>query len=293
MARLTLIAFLILSALNSFSQSLCEKLAKAKKEYYGFKPNSLKGEQVQAKSADLDKFWELAKADPEKSLPCLKEMILSENNDPYFCFDASTLILSIDKKEQYLDVVLQGVNKADLGQLQLEAYLRVCFFLSKKGKDITAATEKLISEKGAHVFLTAHAIDLSAIDASLFLYNTMSDEIAENSLINTIKNGNATAKHNAAVVLNILSTNKGDAFINELMNNGQLADSTKAFVLKDRETFSKADNASTVGKTEERLRTERHETIQGLSDEGLQRFFRITTELITLRSRSRKDYLKH
>jgi hypothetical protein len=130
MTRLLVIILFTIVSLNSHVQSMCEKLAAMKAQYYGFLPTSLKSKQQEAKSADLDKFWNLAKTDPDKALPCLKEIIFNENNDPYFCFDASTLILSLDKKQQYLDVVLAGVNKTDLKQLQLEIYLQACFFLA-------------------------------------------------------------------------------------------------------------------------------------------------------------------
>ncbi|MBD1365336.1 hypothetical protein IDJ77_16080 [Mucilaginibacter sp. ZT4R22] len=285
MRRLSVIALFIIISFNSRAQSLCEKLANLKTQCYGFIPTSLTTKQQEAKSAELDKFWNLAKTDPNKALPCLKEMILNENNDPYFCFDASTLILSLDRKQQYLDVVLAGVNKTDLKQLQLETYLQVCFSLAKNGKDITAATEKLISTPGAHVYLTIHVIDLSAIDASLFLYNTMTTESAERCLINIITNGNPTGRHNAAVVLNILSTARGDSLLNKLIDENKLADSTKAFVLKDRKEFISQGKTELTATNEEAIRKERQESMPGLSDEGLGRYFRLTGTLMALRNK--------
>jgi hypothetical protein len=285
MLRIITTVFLALSISNCSAQSLCEKLAQLKKQYYGFKPTKLSAKQREEKSAELDKFWNMAKTAPKDALQCLKDMILTENNDPYFCFDASTLILSLDKQQQYLDVVLEGVKKTDLDDLQLETYLEVCFFLGKNGKDISTPTEKLISTPGAHVYLTTHVIDLSAIDASLFLYNTMTTEKAESSLINTITKGNAVGKHNAAVVLNLLSTPKGDSLLNRLIVEGKLADSTKRFILKDREAFTKDTKTALTIKDEESVRVARQQSIQDLSDEGLGRFFEQTRLLMTIRKK--------
>jgi hypothetical protein len=283
---------LILSGYVSSAQSTCEKLTKMKAECYGFKPTLLTEKQQKAKSAQLDRFWELAKKDTEGALPCLRDMILAENNDPYFCFDAATLIMTLDKKEAYLDVVLQAVNKAELTELQLEPYLQVCFFLGKKGKDIVHATEKLISTPKAHVFLTVHVIDLSAIDASLFLYNTMSTQDAESSLINTITNGNATGRHNAAVILNILSTDRGDSLLNKLMAENKLPDSTSKFILNDRKAFISNTKAELTEQDEDLVRKQRQETIQGLSDEGLQRYFGQTGILFTIRNKKSQNVVK-
>jgi hypothetical protein len=195
MARIFIVLFLLTSSVACSAQTLCEKLAKLKTAYYGFKPNSLDAKQTEAKSADLDKFWNRAKTDPDAALPCLRDMIMAENNDPYFCFDAASLILSLDKKEEYLDVVLAAAKKADLNQIQGEAYLNVAFFLGHKGKDISPLAEKLLSTPGAHVYLTIHVIDLNAIDASIFLYNLMNIKSAEDNLFNIIANGNPTGKH--------------------------------------------------------------------------------------------------
>jgi hypothetical protein len=285
MTRPIIIILIILSSLNCQAQSFCEKLAKLKQQFYGFSPTKLTTEQQKSKSADLDKFWNLAKTDPEAALPCLKEMIMNENNDPYFCFDASTLILELDKKERYLDVVLAGVNKSDLKGLQLETYLQVCFFLANKGKDIGAAAEKLISMPGAHVYLTIHVIDLSAIDASIFLYNTLPLEKAEDALISVINNGNSTGKHNAAVVLNILSTKKGDDFLNGLIAENKLADSTRQFILKDRKEFIDHKKYKEPARDEASIRTDRQQSIHGVSDESIERYFSFTGELMTARDK--------
>jgi hypothetical protein len=287
MVRIFIALLILFSSITCSAQTLCEKLAKLKTEYYGFKPTSLNTKQMEAKSAQLDKFWDLAKSDTAAALPCLRDMIMTENNDPYFCFDAATLILSLDKKEEYLDAVLAGANKADLNQIQGEAYLNVCFFLGHKGKDIGPLAEKLLSTPGAHVYLTVHVIDLSAIDASIFLYNLMSIKTAEDNLFNIIANGNPTGKHNAAVVLNILSTNRGDSLLNKLMNENKLADSTKAFVLRDRKAFAEHADKKQSTRTEDEVRTERTNTITALSDESIERYFSLTAELMAIRHKDK------
>ncbi|QTE35915.1 hypothetical protein J3L18_22610 [Mucilaginibacter gossypii] len=295
------------------AQTFCEKITKLKHECYGFTPKSLSLAQREAKSAQLDKFWDLAKSNKKEAALCLKNLILAENNDSYFCFDASSLLLSLDETKEYQSVVLEGVKKSNLEDLDLQPYVQLSFFLGKKGNDISALAEKLLSYPNAHVSLTQHAITLNAIDASLFLYNTMSAVKAEKSLFNIIANGNSTGKHNAVVVLNMISTPKGDSLVNRLIQNKELPDSVSNFILKDKQDFNiktacknvitRADalqklNASSYDenficeaanalKPEdiEAVREARFKTTPGLSDEGLSRYFTLTALLITMRNK--------
>lgn len=230
-------AAIILSfiTLCASAQSICDKLHDLKKKYYGFSPTGMTSEQISAKSTDLDKFWDLAKTDKPAAAECIRDMIMTENNDPYFCFDAATLLLSIDDKGLYIDAVAEGVRKCRLKDLQLETYLKVVHYLGKKGIDIRQFTERLISEPGATVFLTQHVITLSAADASLFLYNEMGTQKAEESLLGVLKNGNPTGRVNAAIVLSELSTPKGDSALKVLMTNKQLPDSITIAIQKEWE----------------------------------------------------------
>jgi hypothetical protein len=238
MKRIITIILVVITTISCSAQNTCEQLQALKKQYYGFTPSNFTQKEKEERSAGLDKFWEYAKANKPQSLECLKDMILAENNDPYFCFDASSLLLQMDDKQQYLDVILKGVGKCKLKDLDLEPYLKITCFLGIKGKDISTLTEKFISEPNAKVFLTEHVITLSAIDASLFIYNIMGTDKAESFLFKIIKDGNSTGKHNAAVALNLLSTNKGDSLINHLIETKQLADSTIKFILSDRKQFT-------------------------------------------------------
>ncbi len=219
MKRILLILILFFYSAINYGQATCDSLILLKKKVYGFKPANLSDSLKNLKSQELDLFWDCAKRNPAEATECLNTLILKEEQDSYFCFDASSLLLSIDKKQLYTSTVIKGINKCALEDIQLSAYLNICFYLGKKGQDITALTNKLISIPNASVYLANHFITLNAIDASLFLYNTMSDATAENALFGAIKNGNATARHNGTVVLTLLATERGDSLIQTLIDN--------------------------------------------------------------------------
>jgi len=322
MTRNIFTIFLLLISGSAFSQMTCDSLILLKNKVYGFKPSQLTDSLKNGKNNDLDLFWNTAHNNPKAAAPCLQTMIENENKDQYFCYDASMLLLQLDTTGKYHQTVIDGLKKCDLEELQLEPYLQICFYLGKKGFDVSDLAVKLISAPNASVYLTEHVITLSAIDASIFLFNSMPTETAEKVLTTAILNGNSTAKHNASVLLNLLSTDSGDSLLNALMEKKQLADSTIQFIRKDRKTFiikpkGSASRAKILESLNDapynmekeffgfagtddligsackqltkqdidKIRKARANSTPGLSDEALHEYFALTTILMTVRDK--------
>lgn len=319
---ITTTAFLLISC-TIFSQTkTCDSLIRFKEEFYGFKPSDLSDTLKKLKSDKLDIFWTTAKNNPADAAKCLQFLIEKEVNDSYFCFDASSLLLQLDTTDTYLPTVVSGLKKCNPEDLQLSQYLRACFYLGYKKQDIGELAIKLISIPNAKVFLSNHFITLNAIDASIFLFNTMPTATAEQVLFSAIQNGNTDAKHNGAVVLNLLGTDSGDSLINSLIEKRQISDSTIKFIQKDRGTFvinpkgsitrSKvlesledvpyniekkffgfAGDDQLIGSAckqltkldEAKIRNARGKSTPGLSDEALDEYFALTTILMTVRNK--------
>lgn len=321
MKKTYIIIFLLISCI-SISQTTCDSLILLKKNIYGFKPSELTDTLKSLKNNDLDIFWRTAKNNPKEASPCLKTLIENETNDSYFCFDASSLLIRLDSTDTYLPTIIKGLKKCELSELQLSPYLEICFYLNYKKLDVSELATKLISVPDAKIFLPNHFITLNAIDASIFLFNNMPTESAEKCLISAIENGNFTAKHNAAVLLNLLATDNGDKFLNTLIDKKQLDESTIEFIMKDRKTFiTKAKGSENRTKIIEllndvpynfekeffgfsgnekligsackqlnkqdidKIRSARSKTTPGISDEALHEYFALTTILMTVRDK--------
>lgn len=318
---ITATLFLLIS-ICSYSQTTCDSLTLLKKRIYGFKPSEFSDSLKNIKSAELDTFWQVARTNPKEAAPCLQNLIENETKDSYFCFDASSLLLRLDTTDKYLQTVIEGINKCDLEDLQLTPYLQICFYLGHKGQEIGELAIKLISIPKAKVFLANHFITLNAIDASIFLFNTMSTESAEKILISAILNGNPTAKHNAAILLNYLATDNGDSLLNLMTAEKQLPDLTIEQIKKSRnnlvikpkgttsrskilealndvpynfekEFYGFAGNEKLIGSACKRLtkqdvdkiRAARQKSTPGLSDEALHEYFALTSVLMTVRDK--------
>jgi hypothetical protein len=322
MKKILVFIILLLSSI-SFSQTTCDSLLLLKKKVYGFRPSELTDTLKSLKNKDLDLFWKTAHNNPTVAKPCLKTLIENETIDSYFCFDASSLLVKLDSTDTYLPTVINGLKKCNLNDLQLSTYLEICFYLNYKKQDITELATKLISVPDAEIFLSNHFITLNAIDASIFLFNNMPPETAEKTLLSAISNGNSTAKHNAAILLNLLATDSGDLFLNSLIEKKQLENSTIQFIMKDRknftikpkgsesrskilellndapydfekEFFGFAGNDKLMGSAckqltkqdTEKIRIARQKTTPALSDEALHEYFALTAILMTVRDKN-------
>ena len=321
MKRIITIIFILISSI-SISQTTCDSLLLLKKKVYGFKPSELTDTLKSLKNNDLNLFWRTAKNNPKEASPCLKTLIENETKDSYFCFDASSLLVRLDSTNTYLPTVINGLKNCNLEDLQLSSYLEICFYLNYKKQDVTELATKLISVPDAKIFLSKHFITLSAIDASIFLFNNMPTDVAEKCLKSTIESGNPTAKHNAAVLLNLLATDSGDEFLNSLIEKKELEASTIQFIIKDRKAFIIKPKGSVsrakileylndvpynfekeffgfsgndklissackqLNKQDiEKIRNARQKTTPGLSDEALHEYFALTTILMTVRDK--------
>lgn len=325
MTQLIAIIVFILTSYISFAQRTCDSLNILKKNVYGFKPSDLSDSLRNLKSGELDIFWKTARNNPTEASNCLQGLIENETKDSYFCFDASSLLVRLDTSSKYLPTVIAGLTKCNLEDLQLSSYLKICFYLGQRGQDIGKLTTNLISIPNAKIFLSNHFLTLNAIDASIFLFNSMPTTTAESVLISAILDGTPTAKHNAAVVLNLLATDNGDSLLNSLIEKKQLGDSTVQFILRDRKAFiikpegsasrakvlealndvpynfekefyGFAGNNNLISsackqlKTQdvERIREARRKSTPGLSDEALHEYFALTRILMTVRDKKDK-----
>jgi hypothetical protein len=326
MIRTMTTILLLISCYISYSQANCESLIQLKKSVYGFKPSDLSDSMKEMKSKELDFFWKVAKDNPADAAKCLQTLIENETSDSYFCFDASSLLLQLDTSNIFLPTVIVGLNKCNLEDLQLSTYLQICFYLGQKRYDIGELTTNLISIPNAKIYLSNHFLTLNAIDASLFLFNTLPTANAESVLIGAIQNGNATVKHNAAVVLNLLSTDAGDRFIYSLIEEKQLGDSTVQFIKNDRKNFIVKPKGSTsrtkilealndvpfnfekefygfagsenligsacrqLNKQDiDKIRDARRKSTPAISDEALHEYFALTKILMTVRNKKQRE----
>ena len=188
-------------------ESACAELQKEKSDIYGFHPAQISQKEREVKSSQMDQFWKSVKTQGPLGIDCLKQLIVAEQQDGFFVFDAASLLLSLDTSTRSLEVASSGIAKADLKDLDSSSYIRTTLFLFHRGMDITSLVEHYMTSPEVKGFVPQHAMTLDRETGAIFMYGSMPSSSADQSLIRML-NSNESATRSAAVALLPLSLTK-------------------------------------------------------------------------------------
>jgi hypothetical protein len=184
--------------------SACAELQKDKSTIYGFHPAQISRKEQDAKSSQMDQFWKSIKSQGPQGMDCLKQLIVAEQQDGFFAFDAASLLLSLDTSTTSLEVASSGIAKADLKDLDSSSYIRTTLFLLHRGMDITPLVEHYMTAPEVKGFVPQHAMTLDRETGAIFMYGSMPSSSADQSLIRMLSSKESATK-NASVALLSLS----------------------------------------------------------------------------------------
>ena len=193
-------------AVHAAGDPVCAELQKEKAGLYGFHPSRISKEEQAIKSGRMDEFWKSVKDKGQPGIECLKQLIVAEQQDGFFVFDAASLLVSLDQSPDALAVGLTGTSKADLKDLDSSAYVRMTMFLFNKGLDITPLVELYMTAPEVKGFVPQHALRLDRETGALFMYGSMPISAADHSLIRMLKSTEPATRTAAAVLLSLSST---------------------------------------------------------------------------------------
>ncbi len=166
---------------------VCAALDKSRQAIYGFRPPALAQAQHDEKSKLMDAFWDDAKKDPAKAIPCLRAMLQEESADPFFLFDASALLFGMDQTPETLQVVLAAVSRSDLNDLDPAGYIRLVMRLARHDIDTGPLAEKYLRHRKVDTYLAAHGgMKLERISGAILLYGSMESGHADRSLAKAV-----------------------------------------------------------------------------------------------------------
>jgi hypothetical protein len=181
--------------------SACASLTTAEAKTYGFEPFRLSSSERSKKSDQMDHFWEMAKNSGPAAVPCLQQMLSSEQNDPFFMFDGSSLLFTLDSSPESLAAISKALLHTDLKDVDAPAYIGFLLQLSHRDVDIGALAEKYMTYPSVETYLPQHAMKLGRVDGALILYGSMKPEIAERYLEGLAKGDDQNARAAAVFCL--------------------------------------------------------------------------------------------
>jgi hypothetical protein len=151
MIKLTVGLLLITTSL--FSQSLHDDI----RQVYDFSPGKLTREEQNKKIPQMDDFWKKVKGDTTKYLPELRTELQIEGNPKFFYFEGGQLLLSLSKSVKDKQIVLDGVLKSDLADIDRRTLVSTLNYLAKAKLNTTEAALKILDDKEFQVFLPEHS----------------------------------------------------------------------------------------------------------------------------------------
>jgi hypothetical protein len=142
---------------------------------YSFDPHKLTKDEMQTKSAELDKFWDAAKKEPEKTLPLLRAELKDIQNPPFFAYDGSKLLLSLSENPADQQLALKCLPRADLKGVQGTDYLTTVHRLAAKGYDSTQAALRILDYPDFSAFIAQHSLKLEQHGSLIYMLAPMEE----------------------------------------------------------------------------------------------------------------------
>lgn len=211
-----LVGFACLSGLSvriAYGQS-CDKLNSLRSSTYNFHPAKLSSAERNTKSREMDSFWTAVKEAGPRGIPCLKQMLDDTQNDPYFVFDGSSLLLSLAQDHDSFLLVQRVLPKTSLDDVDIASYVRLVLHLSIKGADIGPLAHKYLIYPNVDTYLPEHgAMKLDRLAGATLLYGSMPPDEADKDLSDVVKDEKSPSRDVAAEVLALNMTDASFRFM--------------------------------------------------------------------------------
>jgi hypothetical protein len=180
----------------------CAELDKLIDTTYGFKPSKLTSAERTAKSAQMDAVWNKVKADQKSLVPCLRAAISSRKADPFFRFDASSLLYSLDQSDETKKIVIQSSADVDFADIDTRYWMPNIAKFGYDGLDTSAAAETWLRYPDPGYYLPQHgAVKIDKETGALIAYGSMDEAIATPALAKIAGNADHPGRETAVRLL--------------------------------------------------------------------------------------------
>ncbi|MGJ4950622.1 hypothetical protein [Bradyrhizobium sp. HKCCYLS20291] len=248
-------------------------------DLYSFEPHKLERAAMQAKSAQLDQFWTMAKADPATTLPQLRRELETASNSAFFYYDGAKLLLALSTDRSDQAIALRAIAKADLRGIQPTDYVSTVHRLAGTGLDAREAAFQVLPFSDLKVFFPQHALTLGQNFALICMLFPMEENLFVPDLIERLgRETDLNTQKSLLLALWYAVTPEADAALQSFADGQR--DSAEAV------TFAKAllDGAKTTDSPSptqiEELRKDRRKVMQRpISDEALTEFDELTLKI--------------
>lgn len=147
------VALLLITTSIGLSQSLHDDI----KQVYDFSPGKLSREDQSEMIPLMDGFWDKVRTDTTRYLPELRKELQLEGNPKFFYFEGGQLLLSLSKAVKDKQIVLDGILKSDLNDIDRRALVSTLNYLAKSKLNTTEAALMILDDTDFRIFLPEHS----------------------------------------------------------------------------------------------------------------------------------------
>ena len=154
----------------------CQQFDALVARVYDFDQTKLNDAQQDAKERELDRFWKRVKSDKKKFLPCLRAKIADEKANPFFRFDGSNLLVSLDDSPESKRAQIAVYLGVPLDVIGVNRWVSVLTLRATEGFDVSSAARRALDDES--IFYVTDAGELvSHFDAALLLYGSQDEAL--------------------------------------------------------------------------------------------------------------------
>ncbi len=200
---------------------------------YSFLPRTLDNPRLEAKSKELDAFWEEVKRRGPVGLSDLRKELARDDLPVFFNYDGAKLLLSLSKSRQDRVLALAAISKTELRDVQWADYFYTVHSLAMDGLDSSEAALKILGEDKYQVLVPQHALTLNQELCLLYLLMPTDEsfylEKAEKRLF---EEKSITAQKSLLGLLGYSVTLRGDAAIARFASDSKQPDEARTYATK-------------------------------------------------------------
>lgn len=252
---------------------------------YGFQPHTLSQKEIEAKSSDLDQFWNKVKDRKEQYLPLLRAELQAPSNPSFFYYDCSKLLLSLSENIEDRKIALKVIPKVDLLDVQHDDYLRTIHMLARNELDSSDAALRILDYPQFKAIIPQHALTLGQDFSLIYMLIPTKEEYYLQKLIKRLSvEKNITSQKSIIQMLWYTVTKQGDQAIQQFSEDSSKPNESRMWAkdLLGRKSKLGLTSKLTVSSYSP-LKQKRKEVMSRISDEALIEFDRLTEKLLVKR----------
>ena len=141
---------------SSETAASCSQFETLVKNTYTFKPSKLSEAEKDEKGEAMDRVWKYAESNREAAVPCLWSLLKAPNADPFFRFDGSNLLVSLDPSREAKQLQVDIYATAPLEDVDLRFWVSGIAQRGEEGFDASKAGLHWLDFRQGRYFLPEH-----------------------------------------------------------------------------------------------------------------------------------------